>query len=271
MAIVWNLTARRWRLIDNVMQAVNAPNADGETGAGQFTVSSTGTLAYVPGGIFPDRNYSFVVVDRTRKETAQPEPSGALMHLRVTADGQRLAFARSRRGERATDVWTYDLTRNTSTRLTSDHVNTGPVWSADGTAVLFLRIVGNDLTLQLAPVDGGPAQQIVASEGGEDLDGWRQRANVGPQGRELFYLRQLPSGMTALMAVDIDTSRGFNAGQPRVLFEGNYSTTVPLRSYDAFPDAKRFVMLKVTGDAEPPVTSINVILNWAQQLQRRVP
>jgi serine/threonine-protein kinase len=57
-------------LLEDVMQAVNTPNSNDETGAGQFVVSSSGTLAYVPGGLHPNRDSALVWVDRKGK--AQP-------------------------------------------------------------------------------------------------------------------------------------------------------------------------------------------------------
>lgn len=51
-------------LIEGVMQGVNAPNSADETGAGQFTVSASGTLLYVVGGISPIVERSLVWVDR---------------------------------------------------------------------------------------------------------------------------------------------------------------------------------------------------------------
>ena len=57
------LTGAPLALIENVMQAVNAPNFGDETGAGQFAVSGSGTLLYALGGIGPIRQSSLVWVD----------------------------------------------------------------------------------------------------------------------------------------------------------------------------------------------------------------
>ena len=51
-------------LIADVMQAGNTPSRLAESGAGQFSVSESGSLLYVPGGIFPDPERSLVWVDR---------------------------------------------------------------------------------------------------------------------------------------------------------------------------------------------------------------
>ena len=59
-------------LIADVMQSVNTPNESSESGAGQFSVSATGSLLYAPGGIFPDPERSLAWVDRNG--AAEPLP-----------------------------------------------------------------------------------------------------------------------------------------------------------------------------------------------------
>jgi hypothetical protein len=47
----------------------------------------------------------------------------------------------------------------------------------------------------------------------------------------------------------------------------------PLTSpnYDVSPDGQRFLMLKPPESAEAAPTQINVVLNWFEELKRRVP
>ena len=86
-------------------------------------------------------------------------------------------------------------------------------------------------------------------------------------GRELFYR----SG-DKMMAVDIATQPSFTAGKPRMLFEGRYEPgPVQLNNYDVSPDGQRFLMLKPSESAEAAPTQINVVLNWFEELKRRVP
>jgi hypothetical protein len=75
-----------------------------------------------------------------------------------------------------------------------------------------------------------------------------------------------------MMAVDIATQPSFAAGKPRVLFEGRYElspATTP--NYDVSPDGQRFLMLKPAEASEAAPTQINVVLNWFEELKRRVP
>lgn len=149
-------------LRDNVMQAVNTRSTNAETGAGQFAVSNDGALAFLSGGLSPDLMRTLVWVDRTGVETPLDETVGSFWYPRVDIDATHVAYSKSRHNARAMDVWLYDVARKASTRLTSDGDNGAPVWSPDGTQVLFRRGSGSDASLQLLPVDGGAAQRIDA-------------------------------------------------------------------------------------------------------------
>ena len=76
-----------------------------------------------------------------------------------------------------------------------------------------------------------------------------------------------------MMALDVATQTGFSAGKPRLLFERPYfRSDFPLvgTAYDVSADGQRFLMVKETEPAAA-VTQINVVLNWFEELKRRVP
>ena len=57
-----------------------------------------------------------------------------------------------------------------------------------------------------------------------------------------------------------------------MLFEGEYvPTPVSTTNYDVTPDGQRFLMLKPSEAGEAAPTQINVVLNWFEELKRRVP
>ena len=52
-----------------------------------------------------------------------------------------------------------------------------------------------------------------------------------------------------------------------MLFHGNYGN-----SYDVAPDGKRFLMIKPpAAAAQSPTDQVTVVLNWFEELRRRVP
>ena len=74
------------------------------------------------------------------------------------------------------------------------------------------------------------------------------------------------------MAVDITTTTTLEAGKPRTPFAGPYGYSNPVRGYDVTPDGRRFLMLDMKVDQPPPpATHMIVVLNWLEELKRRVP
>jgi len=69
-----------------------------------------------------------------------------------------------------------------------------------------------------------------------------------------------------MMAVDVQTSPAFRAGTPKVLFKGTYAS-----AYDVSPDGKRFLMIKPPATAQAPTDQVTVVVNWFEELHRRVP
>ena len=84
-------------------------------------------------------------------------------------------------------------------------------------------------------------------------------------GRELFYRNG-----NQMMAVEITTEPTFSAGIPRLLFAGLYFRNSEHADYDVTPDGQRFVMVQI-GPADLVPTKLNVVLNWFEELKRRVP
>ncbi len=65
------------------------------------------------------------------------------------------------------------------------------------------------------------------------------------------------------MAVGLTTQPTLTIGKTRVQFEGPYET-----GFDVTRDGQRFLMLLANeGQA---VTQVNVVLNWVEELKRRV-
>jgi hypothetical protein len=59
-----------------------------------------------------------------------------------------------------------------------------------------------------------------------------------------------------------------------VLFENKtfeYDNTVPIRSWNVSPDGQRFLLLRFAPSTDKTVTAMHVVLNWTEELKRRVP
>ena len=75
-----------------------------------------------------------------------------------------------------------------------------------------------------------------------------------------------------MMVVEITTQPSFAFSSPRMPFEGEQympaagAYSYPFPNYDVSPDGQRFLM--ITKESKP---QINVVLNWFEELKRRVP
>lgn len=66
----------------------------------------------------------------------------------------------------------------------------------------------------------------------------------------------------------------FQFDPPRLLFRtraGEFDSTTPIRGWDATGDGQRFLMNKPIPTTDKPVTELHVVLNWVDELRRRVP
>jgi serine/threonine-protein kinase len=135
-----------------------------------------------------------------------------------------------------------------------------PVFSPDGRWLVYVSDESGRFEIYVQPYPGQGSKWQISTEGGTEPV-WNRN------GRELFYR----SG-DKMMAVDISTQPSFAAGKPKVLFTGQYLPTPgTLSNYDVSPDGQRFLMIKPGESTEAPPTQINVVLNWFEELKRRVP
>ena len=116
------------------------------SGAAEYTVSRTGALVYVPGGAMSGtvtssgRRFGGVLrtlawIDKRGHEESIPAPPRSYISLRLSPDGTKVAL--DARDQEA-DIWTFDLSRKTLTRLTIDPAIDGfPVWTPDGRRIIF--------------------------------------------------------------------------------------------------------------------------------------
>jgi len=177
-----------------------------------------------------------------------------------SSDGQLLAYVVVN-PTTGWDIWVLRLSDHKAQPFLQTASNeSAPRFSPDGHWIAYTSDESGHSEVYVQPYPGpGGKWQISADAGMEPV--WN------PNGRELFYR----SGRK-MMAVEIATQPAFAAGKPRVLFEGDYLPT-PLQfpNYDVSPDGQRFLMFKPSEQEAAAPTQINVVLNWFEELKRRVP
>jgi serine/threonine protein kinase len=181
-------------------------------------------------------------------------------------DGQLLAFVEANPSTQR-DIWVLRMSdpgapgqaRKAQPFLRTQFDEAAPRFSPDGRWLAYISNESGRYEIYVQPYPGPGGKWQISTEGGTEPV-WN------PNGRELFYR----SG-DKMMAVDIATQPSFAAGKPRMLFEGSYLPTAgTIQNYDVTHDGQRFLMLKANEQAQAPV-QINVVLNWFEELKRRVP
>jgi serine/threonine protein kinase/Tol biopolymer transport system component len=130
-------------------------------GAAQFTFSAAGTFIYASGS--DGAVGSLVDVDRSGNRRPLQTPAGDYSAFRISPDGSRVAIPINT--EAGTDIWLYDISRGTSTRLTSNSQSTLPVWSPDGTAIYYTSWPNGVPNLYRQSIEGGEPVQLTHWQG----------------------------------------------------------------------------------------------------------
>lgn len=150
-------------------------------GSSHFSVSSTGTLAYVP----PPENYlrlASVALDGNSREIGRL-PANTFAP-RVSPDGRTLVYNTQGVDEA---VYFYDLASGATRQLTTRA--RGPLWSLDGTRVYYIAGDANDEKLYSHKADGSEPPELLVDPA-RAPESWSRRD-------ELLSFITLKTGATA--------------------------------------------------------------------------
>jgi Tol biopolymer transport system component len=171
-------------VVPDVMQAAYVAGQPNDSGAMQASVSASGTLVYVNGGLHPPTEYSVMQLDRTGRGAALPIPPQDFRTLRLSPGSTRLALATVGR-DRST--WVYDFARGALSQLAGAGRSSTPVWTPDGERITYGGGTKGPNNLHWIRADGGgAAERLFESPTNFEAGGWT------PNGRELLYY-EIPS------------------------------------------------------------------------------
>ena len=159
------VTAPPVGVLDGVAQALTSGLGGDITGAGQFSVSASGALAYVPSPVVPYPDAVLVTVDRHGQ--VRDVPTQRLKYrpgLSLSPDGRRLAVTIATLTEEA--LWTVDVTRGSLTKLSTGGEADDPRWTPDAQRIAFYFLRDGVPHVAWQRVDGSAGPETLVAEGG---------------------------------------------------------------------------------------------------------
>ncbi len=188
-------------VLDRVVQALTASNANDITGAGQFAISATGTMAVISGPVAPDPEANLVSLDRTGQVAPLPAPLRPYRgSIRLSPDGRHVALII--RGVIEQGLWLYAADRGVLSLLTEGGEVMWPRWSPDGRRLAFAWTKAGVPSIALQPADGSVPPEVL-------LRGDYFPSSWTPDGRHLAAVRRAGEDIVVVSAAD-----GHVAAQP---------------------------------------------------------
>ena len=245
-------------VVADVMQAANIRPNQIDTGAGQFAVSSAGSLVYATGGGFPQDRWSIVSTDRAGRSVALRVPPGMWQAPRISPDGRRLVFGANVVGD--SDVWTYDVQRGAVTRVAMEGHQDTPVWTPDGSRIVISSGVARGGDMVVIDPDGRvPALRWFPFRSGGAPGSWTA------DGRELAFtasglIRETGARTRALWVASRDGKTEprellSEAAIPDISADGRWLAYVsgsPAQVYvQPYPALDHRVQVSIDGGSEP--------------------
>jgi len=169
-----------------VEQIAQVPN--NQTGAAHFSLSRTGSLAYVSGSFRTSFQHTLVWLDRQGRETPLAAPPHGYMFPRISPDGQRLVV-QLREQNQTIAIW--DFAHATLTPLTSGLLRY-PVWTPDSRRIAF-AVPGAQQQIFWQAADGSGSPEPLTQPGAGGLP-----TAFSPDGTRLIFWDSNRGGLMAL-------------------------------------------------------------------------
>jgi serine/threonine-protein kinase len=147
-------------VLTSFMQAVRLRNGTVTNQVPQISVSTAGTIAYLPARSKPLQR-SLVWVSRAGVETPSGASGGVYFQPRLSPDGSRVAVTIS--GEDNDDIWLYELARGTWSRLTTGGNNSFPLWSLDGRRLAHVSDRSGPDNMYVKSLDSTQDERLLVS------------------------------------------------------------------------------------------------------------
>jgi serine/threonine-protein kinase len=187
-------------------------------GTAHYSVSATGSLVYVSGGAAAIQR-RLVWVTRNGTEEPLAAPAQAYGYPRLSPDGRRIAV------ELDSQIWLYDLSRDTLTRFTFEgKLNQSPGWTPDGKRIAFRsnKEGSSNLFWQLADGSGG-LERLTTGQVTQNLTSW------SADGQLLAFFENSPTMQRDIWVLRLSDRKAqpflqtsFNEGAPSFSPDGRW-------------------------------------------------
>ncbi|MBM3790464.1 MAG: hypothetical protein FJW35_08960, partial [Acidobacteria bacterium] len=176
--------------VGQVMQALVYPTYQSlNTGAAQFSFSTSGSLVYVPGDVYPTPVRDLIWVDRQGKEQVVESLDQFVSAPRISPDGLFVAYhAINANGHH--QIWLYDLPRKNRIQFSFEGDASQPMWTPDAKRLVFAFSDApnrpNNIYWQAAD-RSSPMERLTSSEYPRVAGSWSR------DGRYLAFTETHPS------------------------------------------------------------------------------
>lgn len=174
------------------------------SGVANYDISATGDLVYIP-GIVDKGERTLVWVDRQGNAEALKLPSRPYLHPRISPDMRQLAIEIEGPNH---NFYIYDFSREVLSQMTTDGASHWPVWSPDGTQLVYRSGPMGAFKMWQVPADRSrPAAEVPGEGLSQSAESW------SPDGRALAYTAVTPEAGSHIM---VESLEGNHESQPFV-------------------------------------------------------
>ncbi len=169
------------RVLEGVSHSLYARNGRDETGAAQFAFSQSGSLAYIRGSVLPEEKREVIRVGRDGKVETIGIERARYSGAHFSPDQTQVLLSTF---HKSPEIWTYDLGRSARSIQASEGMISEPIWSSDGTRIVFVSEKDGQRNLVWKPVDSDEeAEHLTLGSPGS----W------SPDGTDLAFARVKPN------------------------------------------------------------------------------
>ena len=191
---------------------------------GTFAASQNGKLVYLNES---QTNVSTVILDKNAKEIKKLLDQKPMYYIDFSQDGNKVVYDVYDQNEKNIDVWTYDLIRNVSTRLTfSKDPDIVPIFTKDGKNVIYTASTSGGINNSYIKNSDGSGEAKLLYK----FKSPSAALDVSPDGNYIAYMSLNSTGNSS--AWDILLLNRKDGGKIVPLLTKNYNEQFPQFSPD---------------------------------------